>query len=269
MAQESTARYFLVGPQHVIACGLSGEELHVCGVSAEAIARRVSVDTQRALFAVKGEAQALACAEQLGARILGPGDPEFWHGSIAGHAALLRALALVEYKDNTHFDPADGSALDYLADSAQARGGSGWVFPRIDPAVIGVVELREQQRILVGRNAQRSQYFSLIAGYVEPGESVESAFIREVREETGRRVERVRYVASQPWPLSGSLMLGMYGTTSDVRPHSATDNELRETRWVSASDIREQRFPQPRAGSIAHSMMHAWAAGRLFDALRA
>ncbi|WP_370625224.1 NAD(+) diphosphatase [Corynebacterium sp. TAE3-ERU30] len=269
MPDQSADRYLLVGPQHTIAAQLDAAELRRCGISAEAMRQRVSVDTHRQLYAVQADAAALERAAAAGARLCGPSDPEFWEGSIAGEGELLRALALVKSKASTHFHPADGSALDYAADSARARGSSGWVFPRIDPAVIGVVELQNQHRILVGRNAQRSQYFSLIAGYVEPGESIEAAFVREVLEETGRRLDEVRYVSSQPWPLSGSLMLGMYGTTADVEAHCATDNELRETRWVSASDIREQRFPQPRVGSIAHSMMHAWAAGRLFEALRA
>lgn len=71
------------------------------------------------------------------------------------------------------------------------------VFPRLDPAVIGLIRLSGTDRILLARNRRRTSFFSLIAGYVEPGETAEAAFAREALEETGRRVEALRYWGSQ------------------------------------------------------------------------
>lgn len=169
---------------------------------------------------------------------------------------LARASAILLHRDKFRFDPADGSPLTFDEDGVIARGETTkLLFPRIDPAVIGIVELTGEDKILLGRNI-RSQFFSLIAGYVDPGETLEQAFIREVREETGRRVERVDYWGSQPWPPSGSLMIGFHSFTSDIDALSPTDGELAEARWVSRDEIDE--LPLAGAGSIAHTMIMEW-----------
>ncbi|WP_245797280.1 NAD(+) diphosphatase [Corynebacterium aquilae] len=173
------------------------------------------------------------------------------------HPDLLAAAGYVKNQQLHRFHPADGTPLTFDEQGhvgTSARGAA--FFPRLDPAVIGLVECRG--RILLGRNALRPDYFSLIAGYVSPGETLEAAFAREVLEETGRRVRGVRYVGSQPWPASGALMLGMYGLTDDWEAVAATDGELVETRWASREEIVAGGLPLSPQGSIARTLIEFW-----------
>ena len=136
-------------------------------------------------------------------------------------------------------------------------------FPRTDPVVIAVVT--DGARCLLGRQSgwPRNLY-SALAGFVEPGESVEEAVAREVREESGVRVHRVRYLASQPWPFPASLMLGCHAeaTSTALRVDSA---ELEDARWFPRSEIRSAlhaptptlTLPPPVA--IAHHLIKTWA----------
>ncbi|QGU06659.1 NADH pyrophosphatase [Corynebacterium occultum] len=197
---------------------------------------------------------------------VGPGfidhQAEEFGGEIAdglefiGNPKLARAAAILRHRDNFRFDPADGTPLTYDEDGVVARGGATkLLFPRIDPAVIGIVELAGENQILLGRNVHHD-FFSLIAGYVDPGESLEQAFAREVMEETGRRAEKIQYWGSQPWPPSGSLMIGFHATTTDIEATAPTDGELAEIIWAGPSDIA--KLPLPSAGSIAHHMITDW-----------
>ncbi|WP_245974903.1 NAD(+) diphosphatase [Corynebacterium alimapuense] len=175
-----------------------------------------------------------------------------------GHDRIVsRAISLLRHREGMYFDPVDATALTFDDDGVTARGGGGReIYPRVDPAVIGLIELRGQERILLGRNAHRSAYFSLIAGYVELGENLEEAFTREALEETGRRVQNITYWGSQPWAMSGSLMAGFTAVTDDREPVTTTDGELAETRWASRADLDDLALAQP--GSIAHTMITEW-----------
>lgn len=179
-----------------------------------------------------------------------------------GHdRTVSRAITLLRHRELSGFDPVDGTPLSFESDGVVAVGGAGRrIFPRLDPAVIGLVELVGEQRILLGRHAHRNSYWSLIAGYVEPGENLEEAFTREVREETGRRVSDVRYWGSQPWAVSGSIMVGFTSLTSDENPVGETDGELAETRWVARAEL--DGLPLARPGSIAHAMITEWRNAR-------
>lgn len=169
------------------------------------------------------------------------------------------SVALLRNREKVRFDPSDGSELTYH-EQGVAYGASGQpLFPRLDPAVIGIVELAGSNRLLLGMNAHRRGRYSLIAGYVSHGETLEEAFAREVMEEAARRVSDIRYVASQPWPVSGSLMVGMRGYTTDEEEQGATDGELAESVWVSPRDILDRRIPIAPPGSIAHDMILSWA----------
>lgn len=109
-------------------------------------------------------------------------------------------------------------------------------FPRTDPVVIMVA--RHQGRILLGRQkAWKPGMYSALAGFVEPGETIEDAARREVYEESGIRVGAVRYVASQPWPFLSNLMIGLIGEalTSDIH---LDHNELEDARWFSPEEAR-------------------------------
>lgn len=176
---------------------------------------------------------------------------------------VISAVTLVRNRERTRFDPRDGSKLSYNEREVAFGEGKTPLFPRIDPAVVGIIELVNQEKILLGRNARRRNYFSLIAGYVDAGENIEEAFTREVFEETGRKIFDVGYVASQPWAISGSLMLGMHGFTADEQPVAQTDGELAEVRWVTRADIIDHRIPLPQSASLARIMIHSWAHGKV------
>lgn len=108
-------------------------------------------------------------------------------------------------------------------------------YPRTDPAVI--VAVSDGARLLLGRQkAWPARRYSVIAGFVEPGESLEQTVAREVMEETGVRVRQCRYLASQPWPFPGALMLGFVAEADPDEPR--VGDELEEARWFTAADIR-------------------------------
>ena len=139
-------------------------------------------------------------------------------------------------------------------------------FPRVDPAVIMLV-LDSAGRCLLARNQKWPQKrVSILAGFVEPGESVEQAVAREVREEVGVSVADFRYLGSQPWPMPQSLMLG-FSARAIADEHSdqsirVDDNEIAEAHWYSRDELRaaieagDIRLPPPV--SIAHRIIEAW-----------
>lgn len=135
-------------------------------------------------------------------------------------------------------------------------------FPRTDPAVLILVHAGDH--CLVGR--QRSWprgLYSTLAGFVEPGESLEDAVAREVREETGVAVDDVRYVRSQPWPFPASLMLG-FTARALAREITLDGHELEDARWVSREDLRTPATPTffvPDRFALAGRLLHAFAAG--------
>ena len=146
-------------------------------------------------------------------------------------------------------------------------------FPRIDPAVIMLVELVDPAdgvpRCLLGRHAGLpGRMYSTLAGYVDPGETLEQAVVREVWEESRVHVTDVRYVASQPWPFAGSLMLGFRACSTDREPDVSMD-ELEDARWFSANELRRfvefsddaaDGFQFPRRDSIARLLIDQWLA---------
>lgn len=172
---------------------------------------------------------------------------------------VSQAVALVRHREAFSFDPLTGEEMTWSDDNTRVFGSDGReFFPRIDPAVIGLIEHTEEPRLLVGRNVRRD-YFSLIAGYIAPGETMEQAFEREAWEETGRRVSNISYVASQPWPTSSSLMFGVRATTSDDTAIGECDGELAEIRWITHADIQDKTLPLAPLGSLAHRMIQQWA----------
>ena len=142
-------------------------------------------------------------------------------------------------------------------------------FPRTDPVVI--MAITSGDKLLLGRGPTwPERMYSLLAGFVEPGETIETAVRREVYEESGIVVGPVRYVASQPWPFPMSLMFGCY---AEAQSEEITIDpvELADARWVHRSDVQailagtHQEIAPPRAGAIAGALIEAWARGRLLD----
>ncbi|MCX5194525.1 NAD(+) diphosphatase [Streptomyces sp. NBC_00249] len=134
-------------------------------------------------------------------------------------------------------------------------------YPRTDPAVIMLVT-DEQDRALLGRQVHWPEgRFSTLAGFVEPGESIEQSVIREVWEEAGVRIGEVEYVASQPWPFPYSLMLGFNAraVSSEI---TVDGEEIQEARWFSREDLRaaiESGELLPPSGiSIAARLVERW-----------
>lgn len=140
-------------------------------------------------------------------------------------------------------------------------------FPRTDPVVIMLVN--HGNRTLLGRSAGWPEgMYSCLAGFVEPGETVEAAVRREVLEETGVRVGRVRYLASQPWPFPASLMIGCVAE-AESEAITLDPAELEAAFWISregllAAMAGESPAIRPaRRGSIAHFLLSNWLADRL------
>ncbi|WP_238173382.1 NAD(+) diphosphatase [Kribbella speibonae] len=135
-------------------------------------------------------------------------------------------------------------------------------FPRSDPAII-VLVTDDQDRALLGRNeAWPEGRYSTLAGFVEPGESLEAAVRREVLEETGVIVgPEVEYAGSQPWPLPASLMLGFYAkaTNFDI---DVDQDEIAEAKWFTREDLRvlveAGTMALPGAISISRRLIEGW-----------
>jgi len=190
---------------------------------------------------------------------------------------FLTSVALVNWHLRHGYSPRTGKP----ARAAQA----GWVrvtddgetlFPRTDPAVIVLVHDGVEGpdgRCLLGHNAAWTApgwaaRYSCLAGFVEPGESAESTVAREIAEEVGVTVTDVRYVASQPWPFPGSLMLGYLALADPSQPVRVDPSEITEAHWFSRREIAESLaghrtdFGLPLAASIAHYLVRTWLSAR-------
>ncbi len=133
------------------------------------------------------------------------------------------------------------------------------IFPRTDPAIIVLVS--DGDRCLLGRQPSWPEgRYSTIAGFVEPGESLEDAVRREVYEETNVHAGAVRYHSSQPWPFPSSLMLGFVAeaTSTDIR---LNDGELEDARWFSRDELRSGDVGLPFRISIARRLVDDWVNG--------
>ena len=134
-------------------------------------------------------------------------------------------------------------------------------FPRTDPVVI--VRVTDGERLLLGRQRRWPEgRYSLLAGYVEPGETLEDAVRREVREESQVDVHDVEYLASQPWPFPSSLMIGFHAAARGGEAH-ADGEELADVRWFERGELEAAAagrgpFLLPPAYSIARRLIDAW-----------
>jgi NAD+ diphosphatase len=135
-------------------------------------------------------------------------------------------------------------------------------FPRTDPAVIMLVH--DGERCLLGHHVRWTiPMYSTLAGFVEPGESLEDAVAREIFEEAGIRVDDVQYHSSQPWPFPASIMLGFYARarTTDLK---LDPDELQNAGWFTRAFLRgphdPDKFRLPRVDSIARRLINDWIA---------
>jgi NAD+ diphosphatase len=133
-------------------------------------------------------------------------------------------------------------------------------FPRTDPAVIMLVTSGD--KALLGRQkAWPAGMHSTLAGFVEPGESLEEAVAREVMEEVGVAVEEVRYHSSQPWPFPASIMLGFTARATGESLRIDSD-EIERAAWFTREELRnspeDERLKLPRRDSIAYRLIRDW-----------
>jgi NAD+ diphosphatase len=129
-------------------------------------------------------------------------------------------------------------------------------FPRIDPAIIVLVH--DGDAALLGRKAEwQAGRYSTIAGFVEPGESLEDAVRREVHEETGASPTQISYHSSQPWPFPASLMLGFTALATAATP-VLHDGELEDARWFSRAELLRGEVTLPPVESISRRLIDGW-----------
>jgi NAD+ diphosphatase len=164
-----------------------------------------------------------------------------------------RAVQLVEWARTSRFCGRCGAATEVATRERAAscpRCGLN-AYPRLAPAIIVTVERGDE--ILLGQGRGFQGTYSALAGFTEPGETLEETVRREVREEVGVEVERVRYFGSQPWPFPHSLMIGFSATWSsgDIQ---IDGDEIVDARWFRADDLPD--IPPPL--SIARRLIDDW-----------
>ena len=183
------------------------------------------------------------------------------------------ALALLNWHDAARFSPSDGNPTRPIR--------AGWArrnlltgheeFPRVDPAVICLIHDGHDRAVLARQVVWPPRLFSLIAGFVEAGESFESCVVREVAEEIGLTVTDVRYLGSQPWPFPRSLMVGFHALGDPEQEFAYTDGEIAEAAWFTRAEVRTaleagdwtsdspSLLLLPGTISIAREIIESWA----------
>jgi len=179
-------------------------------------------------------------------------------------ALLAYARGLTYWHERHRFCGTCGSPTESKAAGHQRQctnpDCSAVQFPRTDPAVI--MRITHGDRILMARQAVWPQgMHSILAGFVEPGESLEDAVAREVYEEVALRLTRIRYFSSQPWPFPSSLMLGFSAeATSDA--FTVDQEELESARWMTRAELldspEDATFKLPRHDSISRRLIEDW-----------
>lgn len=183
----------------------------------------------------------------------------------AGEASVLaHARGLMHWRTKHRFCGICGSSCEPRSAGhvIVCTGCGAQHFPRTDPAVIMLVVRGDSCLLGHSHRFPNVTMYSTLAGFVEPGESLEEAVRREVQEETGVLVGAVRYHSSQPWPFPSSIMLGFHaeGLTEQIR---IDPEELKDARWFTREQIRHHKdhgFNLPRADSIARRLIEDWMA---------
>jgi len=183
---------------------------------------------------------------------------------------LTTAVGLLNWHDHSRYCAVCGAATNRVKAGWTRRcsGCDREEYPRTDPAVICLVH-DGADRVLLARQPQwPPERYSVIAGFVEVGESLEACVRREVAEEVGVAADQVRYLGSQPWPFPRSLMLGFAAVADPAEPLRPADGEIEDARWVSRADVQAAMNTEdgiipglrlPPSVSIAHRMLKGWA----------
>ncbi|MEO6104562.1 MAG: NAD(+) diphosphatase [Pseudoxanthomonas sp.] len=224
----------------------------------------LGLEGEQAWFSVDAEALQLSAPRNVDLRTAAAAWP------VAESSAFAFARAMQHWRSRSRYCGICAGAIEfrrggYVAHCTQCATDH---YPRVDPAVI--VAVSDGRRLLLGRQAGwPAQRYSVIAGFVEPGESLEQTVVREVFEETRVRVRSCRYLGAQPWPFPGALMLGFAADAEPDPPQ--VDGELEDARWFDLEEIAAARqrnggedgngiLLSPRI-SIARSLIEHWYAG--------
>ncbi|MFM7013439.1 MAG: NAD(+) diphosphatase [Actinomycetota bacterium] len=234
-----------------------------------------TVDSEEAISS--GSAIVLAVLSENGAREIEP-ESSAWQslrsiGGVLGDfdaGLFTQALALANWHLKHTHCPNCGTP------TVIEQGG--WVrrcfkdsmewFPRIDPAII-VSILDQQDRLLLGSQASWPEnQWSILAGFVEPGESLEAAVIREMHEETGLRVSNPEYIFSQAWPYPLSLMLGFKARANSEDQLLPDGEEIVRLRWFSKAELESEaaKILLPPRSSISRAMIELWYGSKILSA---
>lgn len=217
---------------------------------------------------------ALEIPEGIPARVVDPRRAGVVFDDVSAQLVAC-ALALLNWHDNSGFSPVDGSPTRPIR--------SGWArrnlltgheeFPRIDPAVICLVHDGHDRAVLARQVVWPPRLFSLLAGFVEAGESFETCVMREIAEEIGLEVSQVTYLGSQPWPFPRSLMVGFHAVADPEQEFAFNDGEIAEAAWFTRAEVRaaldegdwgsdsSSQLLLPGSISIAREIIESWAHG--------
>ena len=175
------------------------------------------------------------------------------------------ARSITDWHARHRFCSACGSDTSIAKGGWQRNCGSCQTqhFPRTDPVTIMLVE--HDAKLLLGRGlGWPERAYSALAGFVEPGESIEEAVAREVLEETGVVAGNVEYIASQPWPFPSQLMMGCY-STAEAPEITLDTTELADARWFTREEVRaamngdaDAPINTPPRQAIAHYLLNWW-----------
>lgn len=183
------------------------------------------------------------------------------------------AVAILNWHDSARFSSLDGARSEPTV--------SGWSriststghqeFPRTDPAVICLVHDGDDRVLLARQPSWPPKRFSILAGFVEAGESLETCVVREIQEEVGIEVRDVRYLGSQPWPFPRSVMIGFAAVGDPDAPLVFADGEIAEAHWFTRDEVRkalelgdwtsneDAPLLLPGSISIARGILESWA----------
>ena len=199
------------------------------------------------------------------------------HRDPLGRARYAAALSRRDYLIEMRYSAYTGEEAPIGRKGIRRTASGEMVFPRIEPAVMGLVMSRDGERVLLANNRQwHPNRFALIAGFVDPGENLEEAIAREVYEETGLRAERSEYRMSDVWPFPRSLMICYRVTVDENEPIVHHDGEIRAARWFTAEQLREAiaiseergnsgqddpaKLELPGTNAVARRMLDDWLA---------
>ncbi|MEV0946095.1 NAD(+) diphosphatase [Rhodococcus sp. NPDC049939] len=186
---------------------------------------------------------------------------------------LTSALAMLNWHDSAGFSAIDGAASEpTMSGWSRISTSTGHEeFPRTDPAIICLVHDGGDRVLLARQPTWPPRRYSLLAGFVEAGESLEACVVREIKEEVGIVVRDVSYLGSQPWPFPRSVMIGFAAVGDPALPFTFTDGEIAEARWFTRDEVRaalevgdwasvgDAQLLLPGSISIARGIIESWA----------